>query len=37
MLDTETPLVQDWPPLVEVKASILPLRLSNGTITVPFG
>src|SRR6476469_3833060 len=37
MLDTETPLVQDWPPSVEAKASILPFRLSNGTIPVPFG
>ena len=37
MLDTDTPLVQEAPPLVEVKASILPLRLSNGTTTVPFG
>src|SRR3954454_7490042 len=28
---------QDPPPSVERKAASLPLRLSNGTITVPFG
>ena len=31
------PCVHEAPPSVEVNASILPLRLSNGTITVPFG
>src|SRR5947207_13815635 len=37
MVETSTPLLHEAPPLVERKASIFPLRLSKGTITVPSG
>src|SRR3954471_15882268 len=37
MCDTVTALFQDAPPLSEEKLEIVPLRLSNGTITVPLG